>query len=278
MHIGLLTAPFGDTSLEDVIRWAGEKGFAALEVSAGPGSPHLDPADFKPARANQIKKLLKESGVTISSLACYQNLLHPDEKARKKLIEAFKELLNDAALLGVDVVCTMAGMPLPGKSRMQTIEEEVPKVYPEIVEYAAAKGIKIALENWTATNIQHLAHWDKVFEVVPHENFGLNFDPSHLFWQGIDYLYAVEKFGARIFHTHAKDTEVRWERVRYIGNQDGGWWRYVIPGFGGIDWGQYIGRLKSVGYNGVLSLEHEDAAFGREEGFLAGLKYLSQFV
>jgi sugar phosphate isomerase/epimerase len=278
MYVGLLTAPFGDKSLEEVIQWAGENGFAALEVNAGPGSPHLDPGNFKPARARQIKKLLQEQNVKISSLACYRNLLDPDPAARKKLGKDFIEVLNDAALLGVDVVCTMAGMPLPGKSRMQTIIEEVPQVYPAILEHAASKGVKIALENWTATNIQHLAHWDKIFEVVPNENFGLNFDPSHLFWQGIDYLWAVERFGKRIFHTHAKDTEVRADQVRYIGNQDHGWWRYVIPGLGGIDWGQYIGALRRVGYNGVLSIEHEDGAVGREEGFLIGKKYLSQFM
>lgn len=275
MYIGLLTAPFGDKSLEEVIRWAGENGFAALEVAVG---PHLDPASFKPAQAKQIKKLLQDYSLTISSLACYRNLLEPDPAKRKALIEDFKKTINAAALLGVEVVCTMAGMPLPGKSRMETIIEEVPKVYPALVEYAASKGVKIALENWTATNIQHLAHWDKIFEVVPHDHFGLNFDPSHLFWQGIDYLWAVERFGSRIFHTHAKDTEVRADRVRYIGNQDHGWWRYVIPGLGGIDWGAYIGALRRVGFNGVLSIEHEDSAVGREEGFLIGKKYLSQFL
>lgn len=275
MYVGLLTAPFGDKSLEEVIQWAGENGFAALEVAVG---LHLDPGNFQAAHAKQVKKLLQDSGVTISSLAFYRNLLEADPAKRQYLIEDFKKVINAAASLGVEVVCTMAGMPLPGKSRMETIIEEVPKVYPALLEYAASQGIKIALENWTATNIQHLAHWDKIFEVVPHDNFGLNFDPSHLFWQGIDYLWAVERFGSRIFHTHAKDTEVRADQVRYIGNQDHGWWRYVIPGLGGIAWGQYIGALRRVGYNGVLSIEHEDGAVGREEGFLIGKKYLSQFI
>jgi sugar phosphate isomerase/epimerase len=146
------------------------------------------------------------------------------------------------------------------------------------VRFAAAHKVKIAFENWTATNIQHLGHWQRVFELVPDANVGLNFDPSHLFWQQIDYLEAVERFGPRIFHTHAKDTEVLEHRRREVGVNGGGWWRYVIPGYGEIDWGVYISRLRRVGYDGVLSIEHEDSTLGREEGFRKGQRHLALFV
>ncbi len=129
-----------------------------------------------------------------------------------------------------------------------------------------------------ATNIQHLGLWELIFSEVPAANFGLNFDPSHLVWQGIDYLHAVDVFGKRIFHTHAKDTEVVAHRVAWSGNQVDGWWRYVIPGLGDVPWGPYIARLRSAGFNGVLSIEHEDGALGREEGFIIGARYLSQFI
>ena len=172
----------------------------------------------------------------------------------------------------------MAGHPVPGKDKMQTIQEDVPEVLGPVVEYAATKGIKVALENWYATNLQGLAHWDKLFEVIPAENFGLNFDPSHLCWQQIDYIEAVYRFRDRIFHTHAKDTEIRDHDLRYLGNQASGWWRYCIPGYGRIHWGQYIAALKHSGYDGVLSIEHEDGALGREEGFIKGLAHLQQFV
>lgn len=114
--------------------------------------------------------------------------------------------------------------------------------------------------------------------MVPDENMGLNYDPSHLLHQGIDYLEAVERFKDRIFHTHAKDTEVKQHVLRWVGNQSRGWWRYVIPGFGEVNWGVYIARLRSIGYDDVLSIEHEDGAFGVEEGFIKGQRYLSQFV
>ena len=144
--------------------------------------------------------------------------------------------------------------------------------------FATQRIVNVALENYFKTNLQGLAHWEKVFEVVPAPNFGLNFDPSHLCWQQIDYIDAVYRYRDRIFHTHAKDTEIRDHDLRYLGNQAPGWWPYCIPGYGRIHWGQYIAALKSVGYDGVLCIEHEDNALGREEGFLKGLTHLRQFA
>ena len=181
-------------------------------------------------------------------------------------------------MLGVDVVTTMAGLPPQGKTRIQTIEQDCLEVFPPILEHAQSKGVKLALENWTATNIQNLAHWQRIFEVLPHKNLGLNFDPSHLHWQDIDYIEAVDKFADRIFHTHGKDTEIKQHVKRIVGNQGSGWWRYVIPGLGQIKWGEYIAALRRNGYNGVISIEHEDDAVEREEGFLIGKKYLEQFI
>ena len=189
-----------------------------------------------------------------------------------------RNVIKAAALLEVDVVCAMAGFPMPGKDRAKTIAEDVPGCSGRWSKFAAEKSIKIAFENWTATNIRNLADWRQIFGVVPEPNVGLNFDPSHLYWQGIDYLEAVDMFADRIFHTHAKDTEVRQHVLHLVGNQSDGWWRYVIPGFGDIDWGVYIARLRRTGYNGVLSIEHEDSNFDAEEGFLKGQRHLAQFA
>jgi len=276
MQVGLLTGPFRNEPLEDVIAFAGANGFDALEVSSGPGARHIDVTNLPDSRASEIKGLLEASGLVISSLAWYANMTDPN--GREETSANFRLLIDAAEKLGVEVVCTLAGMPVPGKDKFQTIAEDAAEVFPPLVEYAASKGIKIALENWFATNIQGLAHFDKMFEVVPHENFGLNFDPSHLMWQGIDYCAAVDRFGKRIFHTHAKDTEVRDDKLAYLGNQERGWWRYVIPGFGRVKWGEYIAALRRNGYNGVLSIEHEDGAIGREEGFIKGKNYLRMFA
>ena len=278
MEIGLLTAPFAQKSLEWIVGFARENGFQALEVAAGPGSDHLDTQRLTPARASEIKRLVAEAGVRLSSLAWYVNLLDPDEAKRAELSNDMQGVIQAAASLGVEVVCTMAGMPMPGKDRMRTIEEDFPGMFRPLVEFAAERGVRIAFENWTATNIQNLAHWQRVFEVVPHANLGLNFDPSHLLWQGIDYLEAVDRFRDRIFHTHAKDTEIKHHVLRWVGNQSSGWWRYVIPGYGEVNWPVYIARLRSIGYDGVLSIEHEDSAFGVEEGFVKGQRHLARYI
>lgn len=278
MEIGILTAPFGGEPLEVVAAFAGEHGFAALEVAAGPGSKHIDITNFTQAEAERVLELLERRALRISSLAFYTNTTPADPQERVKGIDLLKKAIDVAKMLDVDVVCTLGGMPVPGKDKFKTIESEGKEVFTQVAGYAGEHDVKIALENWYATNMQGLEHWRCMFEAVSHENFGLNFDPSHLIWQGIDYISAVHHFGKRIFHTHAKDTEIREDKLRWLGNQQMGWWRYVIPGFGAVRWGEYIGALRAVGYDGVLSIEHEDSAFGREEGFLAGKRYLSQFI
>ena len=278
MQVGLLTAPFRSESLDEVIEFASCAGFDALEISCGPGSGHIDTAKLTTAKAGKIRAAVDGAGLEISSLAAYIDVTPADEAERKKAQAALKTVVKAAKLLEVDVVCCMAGKPAGGTSREDTIRQLAKPFFSKLCPAAAKDGIKIALENWFATNIMNLEQWALLFAEVPDENFGLNFDPSHLYWQDIDYLAAVEEFAPRIFHTHAKDTEIRQHLKTRIGNQTMGWWRYVIPGFGDIDWGIYAARLRRVGYNGVLSIEHEDGALGREEGFIKGLAHLRQFA
>ncbi|MBM3475865.1 MAG: sugar phosphate isomerase/epimerase [Armatimonadetes bacterium] len=278
MQVGLLTAPYGGEPLETVLGFASEVGFDALEISAGPGSRHVDTANLTKAGAKAIRSAIDAAGLEISSLACYANVTGPTPEAAKASQEALKTVAKAATLLGVEVVCCGAGQPPPGMSREDAIRQIAKPFYSKLCKDGEKAGLKFGLENWYATNIMNLDQFALMFSEVPNANFGLNFDPSHLYWQDICYLAAVEEFAARIFHTHAKDTEVRRHLKARIGNQTMGWWRYVIPGFGDIDWGVYCARLRRVGYNGVLSIEHEDGALGREEGFIKGLAHLRQFA
>ncbi len=278
MEIGLLTSPFGRETLDTVVEFASEEGFDALEVAAGPGSQHIDPARLDDAEVERITALVDEAELRISSLAYYANVVDPDPAKRSQILAHLVKTIDAAAALEVPVVCTLAGMPLPGKDRMKTIEEDLPGALRPALDRAGEKGIKIAFENWYATNIQNLEHWKRVFEVIPDAHLGLNFDPSHLYWMGIDHIAAVEEFKARIFHTHAKDVEIKNHKLVRLGNQTMGWWRYVIPGLGRIHWGQYISALRAAGYDDVLSIEHEDSTFSTEEGFAVGVNYLSQYV
>lgn len=123
-------------------------------------------------------------------------------------------------------------------------------------------------------------HWDKMFDAVPSPALGLEFDPSHLCWQGIDYLWAVRQYADRIYHIHAKDTEILVERRNQCGNlAPGGWWRYRIPGWGEINWTKFISALCEIGYAGGIAIEHEDPIFigeRRVEGLILGYKHLSE--
>ncbi len=180
-------------------------------------------------------------------------------------------------MLGVPTVCMLAGFPVEGMSKIETIRKVLPKVFRPILTHARRRKVNIALENYFATCLQGLDTFECLFDAIPDENFGLNYDPSHLYHQQCDHLVPVSMFGPRIFHTHAKDTLVDKAKRAHVGVLGGGWWRYVIPGFGNIDWGEYISHLRMNGYDGVLSIEHEDGSQTREEGFARGAWYLEQF-
>jgi sugar phosphate isomerase/epimerase len=276
MKVGMLTCPFNDESFKTVIDFAEDAGIPCLEVWAGPKSKHIDPGAMTSAKAKKITADLIERGLEITSLAYYtMDLTLP--KATRSVQAHAKKCIDAAALLKAPVVCMLAGGPAPGMSKLETIRKVLPKVFKPILTHARKKGIKIALENYFATCLQGLDTFDALFEAIPDENFGLNYDPSHLYHMECDHLAPLAMFPDRLFHTHAKDTLVDKAARGYAGIYGSGWWRYVIPGFGNINWGEYVSHLRQAGYDGVLSIEHEDATQSPEEGFMRGAAYLEQF-
>jgi sugar phosphate isomerase/epimerase len=277
MHVGILTAPLRNKPLSAVIPWAAEHGITALEIETRPGS-HLDPANVDDNQIEQIHQLLSAHGVSISCLACYMNMTGVSDEQAAQNRRAVEDAIRLAARMGVDTVGTLAGFPAPGKNRMKTINDDLSAIFRPLLDLAAENNVRLVLENWYATNIQHLDHWRAVFDQLPDEHFGLNFDPSHLDWQGIDVVAAVHEFRDRIFHVHAKDVSVNMAKLARVGYNGDGWWRYTLPGYGRIRWGEFITTLRQIGYDGVLSIEHEDAAFPAEEGFIKAARYLNTLV
>ncbi len=273
----MLTMPLTKEPFDQVLDMAKRCGIAALEVVSHPGSKHIDPMTFGPADAENIKKMLAERGLEISSLSNYTNPMAPGKT--EEFQNAMKKLVDAAVLLGVPTLCAMTGVPQEKDkaNKIGLLKKVVPKIFRPILDYAKDKGIKIAIENWFATCLQGLDTFDCLFEAIPDEHFGLNYDPSHLVHQQCDYLVPVAKFSKRIFHTHAKDCLVDVQKRSYVGVLGNGWWRYVIPGYGDIKWAEYISLLRDVGYKGVLSIEHEDRTFAPEDGFRHGAHYLNQF-
>jgi sugar phosphate isomerase/epimerase len=257
-------------SAEEAVKFAGDNKFAAVEMA----SNHIG-LDADAKKDDAIKKLMKSCNVKFSSIAHYDGGVL---KEPAKAVESLKKAIDRCVTFGTDVLCVLAGLPLDGKSKEDSIKEKLAEVYKPVCKYAADKGIKVAMENWYATVIQDFSHWDLALEVVGADNFGFNYDPSHLMWQGIDYIGGVRKYAQRIYHTHAKDTTVDEEIRRKVGYLGKGWWRYSIPGRGSVDWGEFVSALGRAGYKGVLSIEHEDGTVGVEEGLILGKKYLENFV
>lgn len=276
MKVGMLTAPFAQEPFSEVLDFAEEAAIPCLEVVAHPGSLHINPARFTAKHAAAMTESLLERGLEISALAYYTNTT--DAKKAKPIQDHAKKVIDAAALLKVPTVCMIAGMPASGMTKLETIQSVLPKVFKPILTHARKKGVRIALENWFQTCLQGLDTFDALFEAIPDENFGLNYDPSHLYHQECDYFLPVSAYSDRIFHVHAKDTWVDAAVRARVGIYGSGWWRYVIPGFGAIRWGEFITHLRLSGYDGVLSIEHEDTTQTREEGFIRGAAYLEQFA
>ncbi len=275
LRIGMLTAPFGDKPLREVLDFARSAGIPCLEVVADAGSKHIDPALLDAAKADAIKRMLAERKLEITGLACFADACQPG--AQETFQSHARKMVDAAVLLGVPTLCMQTGMPLPNMSRIDQIRKIVPKVYAPVIAYAKEKGIKIAIENWFETCLQGIDTFECLFETIKDDNFGLNYDPSHLVHQECNHLLPVTMFGKRIFHSHAKDTLVDAEVRARVGIYGRGWWRYVVPGSGSIKWGEYINHLRANGYKGVLSIEHEDSALSREQGFILAARHLAQF-
>jgi sugar phosphate isomerase/epimerase len=282
MKIGFLT----DYS-EEIVRWASEVGFGSLELAAGPGSP-LDAEKLTSRDIDDVRRVCDRNKIEISALGFYANHLDPDEKVRKRINDYFMKLIDVAAEMDVRVICTFAGR-VPELS----IEENIPifkEVFAPYMEKAERRNVKIAIENcpmmgghpFRGINIAFTPEaWEMMFEAVDSSYLGLEYDPSHLLWLQADYIQAIRDFGDRIFHIHAKDTEIFYHKLGKATIYGSGWWRYRIPGWGEVDWQAVISALLDVGYSNNLDIEHEDPVFHGprfKEGLLLGLKHLSQFI
>jgi sugar phosphate isomerase/epimerase len=291
VKLGLLTAPFPRRSLAQVAAWAASEGFEMLEIACWPaaggerrryaGTSHIDVTRFD---ADAVRELLDRHGLEISSLAFYPNNLHPDPGERRAAHTHLRKVIDAAAQLGVPMVGTFVG-----RDQSKNVPDnfrEFRRVWPRLVDHAEARGVKIAIENcpmifswdeWPGgTNLAATpAAWDEMFGIVDSPSFGLNLDPSHLVWLQVDYERAVRDYASKLFHVHAKDLEIDRDGLYRNGtiSLGMGWQVPRLPGLGEVRWDRFVAALYRVGYDYVVSIEHEDRAFeGTEElvkrGFL----------
>ena len=265
LHLGLMTKPFLDRPLVEVMHFARSIGVSALEVVASPGSRHLDPHNID---ADALRHQLDQHGLSISVLAYYEGEIL-DAASTLKVQTHAKAVIDAAALLGVPTVCMLPGFPPPGMSKLETIGRLLPQAFEPVLQHAEKRGVRIAFENFHKSCLQTLDHFDAFFHAFPQAHAGLNFDPSHLVHQHLDHLAPIRHYPSRIFHTHAKDTLIN--PALPTG------WRYVLPGEGAIHWPEFIAQLQAAGFHGTLSIEHEDSAYTAEEGCTRAAQFLMQY-
>ena len=280
MKLGFVSAILPDLSLEKVLAFAAEEGFDCVEVMCWPagggdtrryaGTTHIDVDALDDAEVKRIKNLTNEHGVAISGLGYYPNPLVPDAVEREVYTEHIKKVIAAAATLEVNVMNTFVGRD-PAKS----IEANWPlfeEVWPPIIHYAEEQGVRVGIENcpmlfsldeWPGGKNLAISPevWRKMFEAIPSEHFGLNFDPSHLLWQGIDHVKAMYEFSGRFVHVHIKDEKIDKTLLYERGVMGLKWHAPKIPGLGDIDWHEYCRTLDEVGYDGYTCIEVEDRAF-----------------
>ena len=294
MKLGFLTACMPNRSLADIAAWAAAQNFEALEVAAWPDlgdrpftATHLKAESFDESQAEQVRSLFEQHNLELSSIAFYDNNLHPDPAERGAINAHVLKCIDAAALLGVETVGTFVGRNWTKPVREDLADAE--EIFKPLVDHANNKGVKIIIENcfmegWHPDGYAgNLAYSPELWEWMFEQGLYLNYDPSHLVWLGIDPVEAVRPYVDKIPHAQAKDVQLFPERRNHYGwpgksvvredPWDVGWWRYRVPGLGDVDWRRLVDTMYEGGFNGVLSIEHEDPVWGgTEERVETGLK------
>ncbi|MEM6801200.1 MAG: sugar phosphate isomerase/epimerase family protein [Bacteroidota bacterium] len=303
MLLGFASAILPELGLEEVLKFAGETGYDCVEIMCWPkgkaerryaGVTHIDVSDFSEKDAEGIHALCGKYGVSISALGYYPNPLVGDIEEGTIYIEHIKKVIKASAVLGIGQMNTFIG-----RDHSKSVEDNWPRfleVWKDIIQFAESHQVRIGIENcpmiftndeWPGgKNLGTTpAIWKKMWEDIPSDYFGLNYDPSHMIWQHMDYLSPMRKYAHKLFHIHAKDVRIDRHLLDEYGimTPPNKWHSPKLPGLGEIDWGKFFSVLTSAGYDGPVCVEVEDRAY---EGSLEKQKlsliqshtYLRQFV
>jgi len=279
MQLSFLTG-----SLTDIAK-AAHLGFDGVELHIG-ALKGANKNALDPAIIAQVKQLCAKHTIVITALAYYDLAFAPPPA--DQITATYTQIFDAAAALGVTTIASMSGFDA-NRDWVGNIQLFAERFGP-IAELAEERGLRIALENWMGY-WGHLPFkplnmggspdtWDALFAAVPSPAIGLEFDPSHLYWQGIDHLRALREYKDRIYHVHAKDTEMLPER-RYRGGVNGDYFRFRIPGYGEIDWTAFLSTLDEIGYTGGVAIEHEDPIYSGarfDEGLRRGWQTLYPLI
>lgn len=310
VQLGLFTPVFGQFTLDQMLHELKRyPQITALEVGAGgwPGSPHVDvDACLAAGTGTQdFKAKLADANLMVSAFSCHGNAVHPDEAIAKRDDAIFRKTVLLAEKVGVPVVVTFSGCPGggPGDRVPNWVTAAWPPEYVTALDwqwnerlipywrdaekFAADHGVKIALEAHPGFSVYNPETVLKL-RAATGKSLGINLDPSHLWWQGIDIPVAIADLGEAIFHFHAKDvtlspTNIARNGVLDVKNytlmQQRSWtFRSVGWGHSLIDWKKIAAALRLAGYDYVMSIEHEDAMASIHEGLASAVATLSQVL
>jgi sugar phosphate isomerase/epimerase len=303
LDLGFVSAILAEKSFEDVIDFASENKFKCVEMMCWPkgkaerryaGVTHIDVDRLDHQSIDHINSYLEEKKVYISGLGYYPNPLDPNPNQSEVYFSHIKKVIAAASQLGIPVVNTFIGRD-PSKNVDDNFKAFEAK-WPGIIEYAKSLGINIGIENcpmfftndeWPGgKNLATTpAIWDRMFDIIPNQNFGLNYDPSHLIWQHMDEIKPIYNYKDRLHHIHLKDVKINKEKLDRVGimANPSEYHTPKLPGYGDVRWGAFFAALTEVGYRGPTCIEVEDRAFESSEedvltSILTSRNFLSQFL
>jgi sugar phosphate isomerase/epimerase len=258
------------------------------------GVTHINVDELDDKKIAVINETLERNKVYISGLGYYPNPLEADKAQAEVYIEHIKKVIRAAAQLNIPVVNTFVG-----RDPVLSVEDNLKKfadVWPGIIKVAEDNNIKIGIENcpmlftrdeWPGG--KNLATtpviWRQLFEIIPSEAFGLNYDPSHLVWMQMDEVKPIYDFSEKLFHIHLKDVKIYPDKLNEVGIMAYplDYHSPKIPGLGDVDWNSFFSALTSVKYRGPVCIEVEDRAYEDSEedvksAILTSRNYLKQFL
>jgi len=311
MKLGVFTVLLAEKPLEEALDYIASKGLEAVEIGTGgyPGNSHCNPDELlrDNGKLKAFKQAVQSRGLTISALSCHGNPLHPQEQIAKPFHDTFIKTVELAEKLEVPVVNTFSGCPgdhegakypnwpvSPWPVDYQEIltwqwENKVIPYWTEAAKYAEDRNVRIGLELHGGFSV----HTPGTLLRLRNEagnGIGANLDPSHMWWQGIDPVQAVHILGkaGAIHHFHAKDTSIDPVNVNKHGVTDmqsftqvlDRAWQFRTVGFGHDlkTWADIISALRLVGYDYVVSIEHEDGLMSVNEGLTKAIGNLQQVI
>lgn len=309
MKLGVLTVPFSDKSFEETLKYLSSLGVQAVELGTGcfTSDHHCKVSqllnDYR--KIDEMKRQLEYYGIRVSALSCHGNPVHPVKEIAGKTNQIYEDTLKVAELMGVDTVVTFSGCPggSAGSGKPNWVTCPWPPEFGEILEYqwndcllpywekaarqAKESGVKIAIEMHPGFCVYNAETMLRLRNAVG-TTIGANFDPSHLFWQGTDAVSAIFELENAIHYVHAKDCRVDQNNVKKNGIldtknygkvKDRSWvFRTVGYGHGETVWRDIISALKTIGYDGTISIEHEDALMSINEGIEKAIGFLKGII